>query len=143
MCFALHPIHTLLQSNAYQAIIITDGENTYSVFTYKCGEMEWARGATIGYNSGGEQFRNHPLSGEIGTPTIACSNLPRNEFVNVVYKLSIENPTGVPEPATVEPRKYIRESYCTPSGSLNFLGKVLGGGNWNSSGCKGTVQHVG
>ena len=76
------------------------------MFTYKCGDMEWARSGTIGYNAGEESFRNHPTSGETGTPSIACLNSPDNEWENVVYQLNIDNPTQPPEPATVEPRKY-------------------------------------
>ena len=46
-----------MQSNNYQAILVTDGLSTYIIFTYVCGEMQWSavRGniaAVVGYNTG-------------------------------------------------------------------------------------------
>ena len=56
------------QTNTYQGIIITDRVNTYYVFTYICGELQWSIGsgfdhAVIGYNSHGDYFYNTPGSG--------------------------------------------------------------------------------
>ncbi len=96
--------------NTFQGIIVTDGVNSYSVFTYKCGEMEWSRGGVIGFNAGGEPYRNHPLSqlqDSSGAPLIACSNSAISQWTNVVIKLSIANATGTDAPPTVEPRTYV------------------------------------
>lgn len=56
-----------MQTNNYQAIIVTDGLSTHAIFTYICGEMQWSslvneNAAVVGYNSG-TSFYNHPLSG--------------------------------------------------------------------------------
>ena len=64
------------QSNTYQGILITDGVNSYTVFTYLCGEMQWSRGATIGYNAAGDFYFNHPFTGTENAHTIACENQP-------------------------------------------------------------------
>ncbi len=96
------------QMNTFQGIIITDGVNSYSVFTYKCGEMEWTRNGVIGFNAAGQFFSNHSLSQMQdlnGAPLIACSNSAASQWTNVVYNLSVDNPTGTEAPPTVEPRE--------------------------------------
>jgi hypothetical protein len=40
--------------NTFQIIIISDGEFSYSILTYKCGFMEWDNNANIGYSAGGD-----------------------------------------------------------------------------------------
>ena len=68
-----------LQTNTYQGIIITDGVNTYYVFTYICGELQWSIGsgfdhAVVGYNSHGDYFYNTPGSGyENIADIVSCS----------------------------------------------------------------------
>ena len=68
-----------LQTNTYQGIIITDGVNTYYVFTYICGELQWSVGsgfdhAVVGYNSHGDYFYNTPGSGyENIADIVSCS----------------------------------------------------------------------
>ena len=57
----------LLQTNTYQAVIITDGVYSSTLFTYTCGDLEWSatgnRPAVVGYNAGGTYFENHRSSG--------------------------------------------------------------------------------
>lgn len=106
-------IFTNQQTNTFQGIIITDGVHSYSLFTYKCGDMEWSRGGIIGFNAAGELYANHPLSQSQesnGAPLIACSNSDISQWTNVVYNLSVANPTGTDAPPTVEPRElnYVR-----------------------------------
>ena len=68
-----------LQTNTYQGIIITDKVNTYYVFTYICGELQWSVGsgfdhAVVGYNSHGDYFYNTPGSGyENIADIVSCS----------------------------------------------------------------------
>lgn len=95
----------LTQNNTYQAVIITDGTKAYAVFTYKCGALNWAGEATIGYNAGGDYYMNHPLSGLSLSNAIACVH---NDSVwnNVIYNLVprpdllTTDPTPIP-PTTI------------------------------------------
>ena len=76
------------QENTFQAILITDGIYTYSIFIYKCGLLEWDNGVTIGFSAASDPYANHsPSSSEI-----ACLNMENSNFTNVVYRLSDANP---------------------------------------------------
>ena len=69
--------------------MITDAQqNTYAVFIYQCGLMQWDNGATIGYNAGPDHFDNHHPS----TSDIACVNYPNSNFSNVFYTLHEAEP---------------------------------------------------
>lgn len=81
-----------LQENTFQAILITDGNYTYTIFTYKCGLMEWDRGATIGYSSAGDPYANNDPSSN----AVACVNSPESDWSNVIYLLSNDNPEVLP-----------------------------------------------
>ena len=96
----------LLQSNTFQAIAITDGSQSYAVYTYRCGGLEWSGGATIGYNGGsvGDFYANHPLSGGSAS-SVACLNSGVTEWSNVVYNISCDVCIPTESPPTVEPRK--------------------------------------
>ena len=89
----------IIQTNTYQAIAITDGSQSYAVYTYRCGDLQWPGGATIGYNGGpvGGFYENHPLSGAAAN-SIACINTGVTEWSNVIYNVSIDTyiPTGQP-----------------------------------------------
>ena len=79
-----------LQENKYQALVITDGESSYAVFTYMCDLMRWSglwRYPTIGYNAAGVLFENHPLTARKEANQIDCRNSD-DQYVNVVYKIS-------------------------------------------------------
>ena len=82
-----------MQENTFQAIIITNGTYSYSLFTYKCDLMEWDNGVTIGYSDGDEFFMNNVPS----TREVACFNLPVSNFSNIIYRLSAANPE-IPPP---------------------------------------------
>ena len=81
-----------VQENTYQAILITNGFASYTIFTYDCNMFEWGFGATIGYNAGGEAFENNVYTDN----SIACSSLPDSNITNVVYRLSSSNPEYPP-----------------------------------------------
>ena len=83
-----------LHENTFQAILITDGSYSYTIFTYQCGLMEWDNGATIGFNAAGEMFANHNPS----SSDVACLNSPDSAWSNVIYRLSNET-TELPPPS--------------------------------------------
>ena len=90
-----------LQENTFQAFLVSDGTYSYAIFTYKCGEMEWDRGPTIGYNAGGEKFSNNNPS----SSAVACLNTPESDYSNVIYLLSNESPEiPIPSKSVVYPR---------------------------------------
>ena len=72
--------------------MITDGKDSYAVFTYMCDLMQWSglwRYPTIGYNAAGTLFANHPLTGRVEANEIDCySN--GSQYTNVVYKISAD-----------------------------------------------------
>ena len=76
-----------MQTNTYEGIIITNGQQSYAVFTYKCGQLEWSGGATIGFNAAGNFYQNHHLSGTYAK-NIACLNTPVTSWTNIIYQLS-------------------------------------------------------
>ena len=66
------------QTNTYQAIIASDRVDTYILFTYTCGKVQWSgqdlNFAVVGYNSHGVHFSNHFGSGfEDIADIISCS----------------------------------------------------------------------
>ena len=87
---------TLLQENTFQAIVASDGISTYTIFTYKCGLMEWDNIATIGFSAAGNPFINHDPS----SSDVACVNSPDSNWSNVVNLLSNNNPE-IPPPGKV------------------------------------------
>jgi hypothetical protein len=76
------------QTNTYQAVVITNGTESFVVFTYQCGAMTWHGNATIGFNAGGTWFENHPFSGTVNANLIACTNSSQTVWTNLVYKLT-------------------------------------------------------
>ena len=86
--------------------MITDGVTSYAVFTYRCGDMNWAYGPTIGFNAAGDYYVNHPNTGSGNGEEIACLNSPDSQWYNLVYEISHPNATNQTlELPTVEPRK--------------------------------------
>ena len=67
---------------------MTDGTNSFAIFIYLCGDLDWPGGATIGYTASTEMFENHRLSGSPLVTSIACLNNPHNQFFTVVYALT-------------------------------------------------------
>lgn len=96
--------HTL--ENTWQVLVITDGRTSYTVFTYRCGDMNWSGYATIGFNAAGDYFVNHPNTGSYYSHNIACLNYPNNQWYNLVYEISPSNAINVTaELHTIEQRK--------------------------------------
>ena len=88
-----------MQENTFQAVLITDGVNSFSVFTYYCGLIEWDNGGstTIGFSAAGQVYANEDPSGI----DLACINGNISLWSNVIYNLSM-----IPN-IPVEPREYI------------------------------------
>ena len=75
-----------VQINTFQGAIITDTIQSYYVFSFTCGAIEWSgqgpETAVVGYNSNGEFFLNHPANGfpDIGR-IVSCTKylIPEGE----------------------------------------------------------------
>ena len=68
--------------------MVTDGINSFAIFIYQCGDLQWSGGATIGFGAGSESFSNHMLSGTPNVTSIACLNTPDNQFYTLSYMLT-------------------------------------------------------
>lgn len=92
-----------LRQNTFQGVIITDEENqTFAIFTYECGLLEWSdspaslnQHAVIGYTAPGGFYSSHPLSGTADVTSVSCAACPRSIWSNLVYDLTAS--TGLPE----------------------------------------------
>ena len=78
---------TQLQENTFQAVLITDGVDSFTVFTYNCGLIEWDNGGSniVGFNAAGQAYDNEEPSGI----DLACINGNASNWSNVVYTLSM------------------------------------------------------
>ena len=87
-----------LQTNSFQGVVVTDGQQTFVVFTYNCNMLQWSgrpsAEAVIGVNVGVgiegnfPPFQNQPLSGRSEVPTVACLNIDRGiVWTDVVFKI--------------------------------------------------------
>ena len=81
-------MYDILQANTFQGILVTDGEQSYALFTYNCDMMEWSGNATVGFNAAGKFFHSHFLSGTHSITNIACINSPQSSWSNIIYQLS-------------------------------------------------------
>ena len=101
--------------------MITDGVNSYAVFTFKCGELNWSRSPTIGFNAASDFYQNHELTGSPTADSLDCFNFPTSDYYNVVYNISVDNVQTTAPPVTVEPRMY----YIPPLSTLTYQGRVF------------------
>ena len=82
-----------MQENTYQALVITDGIESYAVFTYMCDSVQWSglwRYPTIGYNAGGIIFANHYLTARKEADEIDECTTSNSQFINIVYKINAD-----------------------------------------------------
>ena len=75
------------QVNTFQGTVITNGYQSFSVFTYRCGNLQWSGGAVIGFKVSDKMHEIHELTGN-NASVIACQNFPRSVWNNIVYQLS-------------------------------------------------------
>ncbi len=79
----------LFQENTFQAIVITNYTSSYSVFTYRCGDLNspgFYYKSSVGINAGSSFSYNHPMSGTNDITNIACTN-PSSQWNNIAYQL--------------------------------------------------------
>jgi hypothetical protein len=72
------------QSNSYQAVVVTDGTRSFSLFLYRCGLLQ-SPGAGIGFSAAGNFFQNHRLSLSASSPDIACR--PHSHWSSLLYPI--------------------------------------------------------
>ena len=58
------------------------------MFTYKCGDLTFSGGATIGFVTEDGLFANHIATLRGNARSIACLNTPNTPWVNVVYEIT-------------------------------------------------------
>lgn len=99
-----------IQANKYQAIAITDGLlHSYAIFIYECGGIQWGAEvvngsifARVGVSVGGSIIATHPLSGSSTVDIIDCLNEPISRWVNLIYDISLIEPSSTSEPPTTK-----------------------------------------
>ena len=89
------------EPNTFQGILLTDGRQSFAVFTYECGLLGWSTGAVVGFTGEGGFYGNHPLSvkGLVleSTSNIDCQSPYR--WNNVIFNLSpLSNLNGKTQP---------------------------------------------
>ena len=87
------------QTNTYQAVVISDGKETYSIYTYNCDRLMWSgkvsNYASIGFNVLGDSealrlFENRGLSQTPIVGMAACNHTEFNRpWSNVVYRVGV------------------------------------------------------
>ena len=103
----LYIYFSIFQNNTFQAIIITDhSSKSYAIFTFYCGDLNWARGPTIGYNAASAYYANHPDTGADDADNIDCINGP-NTYYNVWYNISVEGFVTPSPPPPIEPGQLV------------------------------------
>lgn len=75
------------QSNSYQAVLITDGASSYSIFIYQCGLLDSASIAGIGFFINSTHFEEHTLSNSRTSSNISCMSYPHSPWSSVLYPL--------------------------------------------------------
>lgn len=84
------------QTNTYQAILITDGMESYAIFIYLCGALTWSGSATVGYNADGVLHTSFPLSGTDDVKLVSCLDFPQRSWSNLIYPLTLFSSMQLP-----------------------------------------------
>ena len=79
---------TLLQTNTFQGVLVTDFERSYAIYTYFCGDLGFSGNVTIGFATGDGMFADHESTLSGNAQSIACLNIPDSPWVNIVYGIS-------------------------------------------------------
>ena len=67
-------------------VVITDGESSYSVFTYFCGTLpRHIEDAVVGFNAGSHNYANFYFT---SGSELSCRNRPESDYFNIVYNLN-------------------------------------------------------
>ncbi|CAI8033001.1 Low-density lipoprotein receptor-related protein 6, partial [Geodia barretti] len=108
------------EMNSFQAIIVTDHTNqTYAVFTYKCGDLNWARTPTIGFNAASLFYENYELSGSPNAESMDCTNGPGSEYFNLMYNITAGDFIPPPPLPTSEPPQASYLEWVEETGVVN------------------------
>ena len=88
-----------MQTNTYQALIISNGLETFAVFIYNCDLLNWIGSvgsyASIGFSVRGQadnftNFKNSIFSQEPTVGQTACSNVLFNvSYTTIVYRVGV------------------------------------------------------
>ena len=74
-------------SSSFQAVLASQGNKTYAIFTYKCDLFDWnGTNAIIGFSASNTVFANFPLS-RLVQENINCLNSPTSNWSNIVYEI--------------------------------------------------------
>lgn len=82
----LYSPSSLSKTNTFQGILITNKQQSYAVFTYKCGLIRWSGDASIGFNTDGQFYHSHYLSLTSNASMVSCIN-SYSAWTNIVYQL--------------------------------------------------------
>ena len=74
------------QTNTFQGILITNGFQSYTVFTYRCLLIQWSGNAVIGFRATGNFNENHAISGG-DSSNVSCLNTLKSSWTNIIYPL--------------------------------------------------------
>ena len=79
-------LNLVLQTNTFQGIVVTNGFQSYALFIYECGKLQWSGNGAIGFKANSRLSRIHRLSGS-NASFVACENSPGSVWSNLVYQL--------------------------------------------------------
>lgn len=95
----VHLIPYIIQTNTYQAVVISDGTETYSIFTYNCEQLHWigevGNYASVGFNvlsnmENFPSFANHDLSRTPNVGMLACNHTSQGvPWTNTIYRIGV------------------------------------------------------
>ncbi|CAI8034981.1 Vitellogenin receptor [Geodia barretti] len=80
-------------TSTFQAVLITDDYDSYAVFIYQCGGMEWG-GATIGWSYSRNLYEEHYLSEAYYSYDIGCTYSSTSSAI--IYDVYSDDPTTYP-----------------------------------------------
>ena len=93
VCVLIHYILIIValwlqtNSSAFQAVLASQGNKTYAIFTFKCGLFDWnGTNAIIGFSASNTVFANFPLS-RLVEANIDCLNSPTSNWSNIAYEI--------------------------------------------------------
>ena len=92
------------QTNTFEAVLVTNGTLSYTILTYRCGDLNWASSDTvIGFSASQCFYANNSYSGP-NVNDIACANQLMDGSNSVVYQISGGETTEIQhKPITIYP----------------------------------------
>jgi hypothetical protein len=99
-------------NSTFQAVLITDGYDSYAVFIYQCGGMEWG-GATIGWGYSRDLYEEHYLSEASYSNDIGCRYSSTSSAI--IYDVYSGTDDSTTYPTTYPTTYSTYPSYCYSS----------------------------